>query len=192
MELKKSESLKNLIRSFSAECQDGAKYQYLADQATNQKLSEVATILKQLATNEMAHAKIFYDYISKKIPGGVDNVCIEASYPLQSGNLEEMLLIESKNEERQYELIYQNFAKTAKDEGFKDLSIKYEEIAKVEKYHSIILNKLSKMLKEGTLYSSEIEKLWKCLNCGFEDKLNKVWDKCPLCEKDYGFVKITL
>ena len=63
MDFEKSETLKNLTRAFASECQDGAKYQYIADEATQDKQSYVSTILKQLATNEMAHAKIFYDYI---------------------------------------------------------------------------------------------------------------------------------
>ena len=48
MELKNSETLKNLTRSFASECQDGAKYQYMADEATQQKQEYVSTILNQL------------------------------------------------------------------------------------------------------------------------------------------------
>ncbi|MBQ3048169.1 MAG: hypothetical protein IJD48_04065, partial [Clostridia bacterium] len=125
MEFKNSETLKILTRAFLGECQDGAKYQYMADMATTQKLSNVSTILKQLATNEMAHAKVFYDYISFQCEGGVDMVDIKASYPMLSGTLEEMLEIESKNEKRQAELIYQEFSKVAKKEGFEDISNKF-------------------------------------------------------------------
>jgi len=66
MEFIESETLKNLTRSFAGECIDGAKYQYIADTAAKQKLSQVSTILKALATNEMAHAKIFYELVNKE------------------------------------------------------------------------------------------------------------------------------
>ena len=99
MEFKNSETLKNLTRAFAAECQDGAFYQYMADEATQNKLSYISTILKQLATNEMAHAKVFYDYIGKHCSGGVDMVEIKATYPMKYGKLDEMLLAKAKNEE---------------------------------------------------------------------------------------------
>jgi len=192
MEFKNSETLKNLTRAFSAECQDGAFYQYMADEATKQKLSNVATILKQLATNEMAHAKIFYDYISSKVEGGVDMVEIKATFPMKSGNLEEMLKNKYENEERQFDVIYPNFAKIADKEGYLDISEKLLRIAKIEKCHSLVLLQLHEMLKDKTIYNKDIETLWKCLNCGHEDYLKKAWKKCPLCDKDQGFVKINL
>ena len=192
MDFKSSETLKNLTRAFSAECQDGAFYQYMADEATQKKLSNVATILKQLATNEMAHAKIFYDYISEKCNGGVEMVDIKATYPMNAGNLEQMLKVKSDNEERQFDKVYPEFSKTAKKEGFTDIAEKILEIGKIELCHSKVLIKLYEMIKNNTLYSKDIETLWKCLNCGHEDSLKKAWSKCPLCNKDQGFVKITL
>jgi len=192
MEFKNSESLKNLTRSFSGECQDGAFYQYIADQATQQKLSNVATILKQLATNEMAHAKIFYDYISEKEPGGVEMVEIKASYPMKSGSFEEMFKIKMENEERQSNTIYPEFSKVAEKEGFLDLAQKFLQIAKIEACHSDVLSQLYEMISNKTIYSNDYSVFWKCLNCGHEDKLKKVWKKCPLCNKDQGFVKINL
>ena len=192
MDFKNSETLKNLTRAFSGECQDGAFYQYMADEATQQKLSNVATILKQLATNEMAHAKIFYDYISNKEDGGIDMVEIKATYPMKSGNLEEMLKIKYENEDRQSDVVYPNFAKIANKEGFDDIGEKILRIAKIEKCHSLVLSQLYEMLKNKTIYSKDVETLWKCLNCGHEDLLKKAWKKCPICDKDQGFVKINL
>lgn len=192
MDFKNSETLKNLTRAFAAECQDGAFYQYMADNATQEKLSNVATILKQLATNEMAHAKIFYDYISEKCEGGVEMVEIKATYPMQSGTLEEMLKTKSENENRQFEVVYPNFVKIARKEGFEDIANKIEHIAKIEACHAKVLAELHQLIKNGTIYSANEDKLWKCLNCGHEDKIKKAWKKCPLCSKDQGFVKINL
>ena len=106
MELKNSETLKNLTRSFAAECQDGAKYQYMADEATQQKQQYVATILKQLATNEMAHAKVFYDYISQHSEVQDLVVDIKASYPMSHAPLVEMLKIKAETEKKQAETFF--------------------------------------------------------------------------------------
>ena len=192
MEFKKSQTLKNLTRAFAAECQDGAKYQYLADMATQKKQAQVSEVLKNLATNEMAHAKVFYDYIDTKCPGGVAEVNIEASYPMAHGELVEMLKIKGDNEALQAKKIYPIFAKTARDEGYEDIAEKLERIAKIEQNHADILIALHEKLKSNTLYTEKQEKLFKCTNCGHEEKIKKGWKQCPICEFNQGYIKIEL
>lgn len=192
MDFKDSQTLKNLTRAFAGECQDGAFYQYMADEATQNKLSYISTILKQLATNEMAHAKVFYDYIGKHCSGGVDMVEIKATYPMKYGKLDEMLLAKAENEERQGDKVYPEFAKVAKKEGFEDIAEILIQIGKIEQCHNKVLLELHDLKTKNKLYSRNTLTLWKCFNCGHEDKLKKVWKQCPICSKDQGFVKINL
>lgn len=192
MELKNSETLKNLTRSFSAECSDGAKYQYMADEATTQKQEYISTILKQLATNEMAHAKVFYDYVSQNSDVQDLVVDIKASYPMSHAPLQEMLKIKGENEKKQAEVVYPAFAKTAKKEGFDKVAQYFEEIAKIEAVHAMVLLELHNKLANNLLYVCNNPCLWKCTNCGYEDVLKKAWKKCPLCNKGQGMVKINL
>lgn len=192
MELKNSETLKNLTRAFAAECQDGAKYQYMADEATQQKLSYVSTILKSLATNEMAHAKIFYEYIYQNAKEPDLNVEIKASYPMAHAPLQEMLKLKGDNEKKQAEVVYPAFAKTAEKEGFTDIAKKIKDIAKIEAIHGTILKQLYEKLTSNSLYCSDKAVLWKCTNCGYEENSKKAWKKCPLCSIDQGMIKINL
>lgn len=192
MDFKESQTLKNLTRAFAGECQDGAFYQFMADEATQNNLSYVSTILKQLATNEMAHAKVFYDYIGDKCPGGVDMVEIKATYPMKHGKLNEMLEAKAENEERQGTTVYPSFAKTAEKEGFTDIANKITQIGKIEQCHNMVLKQLHEFMTNNTLYSKNQLTLWKCFNCGHEDKLKKAWKKCPICCKSQGMVKINL
>lgn len=192
MELKNSETLKNLTRSFAAECQDGAKYQYMADEATQEKMQYVSTILKQLATNEMAHAKVFYDYVSQN--ANVENLMVEikATYPMSHAPLQEMLKIKADTEKRQAETVYPAFAQMAKKEGFEDVYNMFIEIAKIEANHAMVLNELYQQLENNSIYSKPTAVLYKCTNCGYKEKLKKAWKKCPLCKKDQGMIKINL
>lgn len=187
-----SQTIKNLIRAFSAECQDGAKYQYMADEATAQQLSYVSTILKQLATNEMAHAKVLYDYISQNSGQEDLYVDIKATVPMAHAPLEKMLNIKGTNEQRQAEVVYPAFIKVAEKEGFTDIAKKMKEIAKVEAVHAKILDKLYSGIKNNTLYQSSDECCYKCFNCGYEQMTNKGWKKCPLCDKPQGYIKINM
>ena len=192
MEFRNSETLKNLTRSFLTECMDGAKYQFLADIATQQKMSEVAQLLKDLATNEMAHAKIWYDYVIQKGNKDVDMVEIKATIPMKYDEYEKMLSIESDLEKRQAEIVYPAFAKIASKEGFDDVAKDFVEIAKIEAEHSKTLQNLYVLTKNNCIYESNQSKLWICKNCGHENHSKKAWKKCPLCSKDQGYVKIMI
>ncbi len=192
MELKNSETLKNLTRAFAAECQDGAKYQYMADEATQQNLSYVSTILKGLATNEMAHAKVFYEYIYQNAKEPNLNVEIKASYPMAHAPLVEMLKIKGDNEKKQAEVVYPAFAKTAVKEGFTDIAKKLESIAKIEAIHGIILKQIYDKLSTDTLFCSDKIVPWKCSNCGYQEDSKKAWKKCPLCSQNQGMIKLNL
>ena len=59
VEFEKSQTKRNLARAFAGECQDGARYQFLAQQAKADGENYMMDLLKMLAKNEMAHAKVF-------------------------------------------------------------------------------------------------------------------------------------
>lgn len=192
MDFKNSETIKNLTRAFASECQDGAKYQYMADEAVQNQMSDVSTKLKELATNEMAHAKIFYDYIAEKCEAKKLIVDIKASYPMKKAPLNEMLNIKAENEKFQAENVYPAFAKTAKNEGYEDIANKLMVIADIEENHHNTLKTLFDKIKNKALYSEKEKVLWKCNNCGYQESSKSAWKKCPLCAKNQGFVKLNI
>ena len=57
----------NLARAFSAECQDGARYQFISQKAVSEGKQNVSTFFKSLAKNEMAHAKTFWTLMSQHL-----------------------------------------------------------------------------------------------------------------------------
>lgn len=192
MDFKESQTIKNLTRAFAGECMDGAKYQFIADLATQQKMSQVSTILKGLATNEMAHAKIFYDKIAELGNSEVDIVEVKATFPMKSKEYKQMFDIASNEEQRQADTVYPAFASIAKKEGYDDIANIFMQIAKIESCHSHVLSELNQLIKNDSMYKSDCLSKWKCMNCGHEDELKKVWSKCPLCSKDQGYVRINL
>ena len=192
MDFKKSETLKNLTRAFAGECMDGAKYQFVADTATQQKMSQVSTVLKAIATNEMAHAKIFFDKIYEIGGEDIDIVEIAATYPMKKSEYKQMFDIVSQEEQRQADTVYPAFAKIAEKEGYPEISKIFMQIAKIESVHSHVLSEIAQLIKNNSMFQSDSVNLWKCTNCGHEDELKKAWKTCPLCSKDQGYVKIRL
>ena len=65
-EFDKSRTKQNLARAFAGECQDGARYQFMATLAQDEGYNYMQTIFKTHAKNEMAHAERFFNLIPSK------------------------------------------------------------------------------------------------------------------------------
>ena len=189
MNFNQSQTKKNLARAFAAECQAGARYQFMATQAQNEQLVFIKDTLKMLAKNEMAHAKLFYDYILEK--GGEDlevNIC--ADYPYLEPALSDSLKAEVEIELDEFENLYPSFAKTAEEEGFEDIANSFMVVSKVEQTHAEMLRLLAKNYEKDSLYSHKQKVLMKCSNCGHVAIQSKGWQQCPLCSLSQGYIEI--
>lgn len=181
-----------MARAFAGECQAGARYQFLRKQATQKQMLYLANVLKILATNEMAHAKILFDKIvgcSRKI---IENIDITAGYPFKSGAFDKRFEMEMENERSEAESIYPAFSKKAREEGFDDIAQMFDMIAAVEKKHTAIFAQIVKKMQEDALYSSKKPVKWKCSLCGYEHSGEEAWKTCPLCGAPQGAAEIPL
>lgn len=189
MNFNESKTKQNLAWAFAAECQAGARYQFIATQAQMNKLFYVKDTMKMLAKNEMAHAKLFYDYIVEKC-GEACKIDYDANYPYVELELETSLENERHIEQDEFENIYPEFASIAKEEGFSDIASSFELVAKVESTHAAILGFLSKNYSKNSLYRHKQKVLMKCSNCGHAEFLNEGWKKCPLCNLEEGYIEL--
>ena len=89
----------------------------------------------------------------------VQNIEICAGYPFRSGELVDILKLESENEHSSGENIYPEFADIADEEGYKDVAQLFRLIADVEKGHEKILIQLHEELKGKTTRSSIAHRL---------------------------------
>lgn len=192
IKFEQSKTAENLARGFAGECQDGARYQYVADMATQSGNNYIATLLKQVATNEMAHAKIFMDLLVRNSSGVIESVKITADYPMQFGSLAEMLKYDEENERKQALEVYPEFARIAKAEGFTDAYDAFMRVAQVEACHCNQLHQLATKFADKTLYKCKEGKKFKCSNCGHEAELKEGWKTCPLCGQKQGMIQIEI
>ncbi len=189
MEFSKSKTKENLARIFAGECQDGARYQFMAKSALSEGFSYISDQLKVLAKNEMAHASMIYSLILENLgTTAKDNVPIEAGYPFEPSLLKISLQTSADIEEYEGTNIYPSFAKVAKDEGFPEIAKKILYIAEVEKTHQQKLNAFAKLYKAGKLYKNPEKILWACSNCGHSEMAKQAWLNCPLCGYPQGYV----
>ena len=113
MELKGSETEKNLLKAFAGESQARNRYTYFASVAKKEGYEQISTIFLETADNEKEHAKVFF----KHLQGG--DTEITATYPAgKIGNTQENLLAAADGEKAEWGEIYPEFEKIARDEGF--------------------------------------------------------------------------
>jgi rubrerythrin len=188
MDFGKSKTFGNLCTSFTAECQEGARYQFMAKMCVQQKLTTLQRILKDLATNEMSHAQQFFNKIEEhcKNVQQCKNVPVSATYNYSGGDLQAMLYETVAIEEHQQKVVYKEFAKTAEAEGFADIADLFQLIAKIEGDHAMLVAQIADQLKSNTIFKTKDIAPWKCSECGHEIEDTKAPNTCPVCQNPQG------
>src|SRR3989338_7788638 len=97
MNLKLSETEKNLLKAFAGESQARNRYTYFASVAKKEGYEQIVAIFLETADNEKEHAEIFFKYLE----GG--KVEIHASYPAgRIGMTKENLLAAAEGEKLEW------------------------------------------------------------------------------------------
>ena len=178
MNLKGSQTEKNLLTAFAGEAQARNRYTFYASEAKKGGYELVAAIFLETADNEKEHAKVFFKHLTQ---GGGGEAEIVAGYPFELGDTASNLDAAARGENYEWTTMYQDFAKVAEEEGFPQVAMSFREIAKVEKVHEERYRALLEHVKNGTFFNRSEPLKWQCRNCGYV-----VWglhppDPCPAC-----------
>ena len=175
MELKGSQTERNLLTAFAGESQARNRYSYYAGVARQAGYEYLAAIFLETADNEKEHAKIFFKHL------GNGSAEIQAGYPFHLGDTLSNLEAAAAGENYEWTTLYQNFAEVAEQEGFKEIARSFREIAKVEKFHEARYRALLEHVKNGTFFKREEFIRWHCRNCGYVVKGHHPPSQCPSC-----------
>lgn len=186
-----SETHINLMKAFAGESQARNRYAFAAEQAEEKGLHVIKLIFAFTASQEEAHAKIFYDHLREM--AGKD-IQIEGTYPVDiSDNLEDLLESAKHNEYEEHDNVYKMFGEKALEEGFPVIASTFFKIAGIEKVHGDRFARFLEDIKNGRLFVSDVEEEWMCLNCGFVFKGKTSPKSCPVCYHEQGFfIRLTL
>lgn len=186
MEFTKSETCKNLARSFAGESQARTRYTVYADVAREEKQEWIARIFEETAANEAIHAEEFLEML-QKLGGTAPNIEIDGGYPYELGTTAENLHYAAKGELHEHDEAYPGFAEMARREGFPEAAILWQQIARVEGVHHNTFRDLEVQLRKGTLTQKAAPITWRCLNCGYTYEAERACNFCPICGKDAGW-----
>ena len=188
MDIKGSETEKNLLKAFAGESQARMRYTYFASVAKKEGYEQISAIFTETADNEKEHAKIFFKHLEKSEGMPVE---ITASYPAgKIGTTKENLLAAANGEHEEWGELYPEFEKVALKEGFKDVAESFHEIAEVEEQHEKRYRKLLKNIEDKKVFKKEKVVRWKCRNCGYVHEGKEAPDECPACKHPQSYYEL--
>ena len=164
---------KNLEAAFAGESQARNKYTYFASVAKKEGFEQMAAIFLQTAENEKEHAKLWF----KELEG--------------IGSTAENLAAAAAGENYEWTDMYEGFAKTAEEEGFKALAAKFRMVAAIEKRHEERYRALLANIEAQQVFEKSEVKVWECRNCGHIVVGTKAPQVCPVCAHPQSYFEIT-
>ena len=174
MKLKGSKTEQNLMTAFAGESQARNKYTYFASVARKEGYEQIAAIFEEAAYNEKEHAKLWF----KELEGIGDTVTVDNLKAAADG------------ENYEWTDMYDEFAKTAEEEGFKDIAAKFRAVGEIEKHHEERYRKLLKNIEDGVVFSRDGDSIWICRNCGHVVVGAKAPKVCPVCAHPQSYFEL--
>ena len=163
----------NLQAAFAGESQARNKYTYFASKAKKEGFEQIAALFLKTADNEKEHAKMWF----KELNG--------------IGNTAENLSAAADGENCEWTDMYEEFAKTAEEEGFTDLAAKFRAVGAIEKHHEERYRALLKNVETSQVFEKSTVKVWECRNCGHIVVGTKAPDVCPVCNHPQSYFEIS-
>lgn len=176
MNLKGTRTENNLMKAFAGESQARNRYTYFAGQAKKEGFEQIAAIFEETANQEKEHAKRFFRFLQ----GG--DVEITAAFPAGTvGGTLENLKAAAAGEHHEHTSLYPEFARVAREEGFKGVADAFDAISVAEKQHEKRYLDLARNVEKGMVFKRDQEAVWRCRNCGYLHKGAEAPDSCPAC-----------
>ena len=185
MELKGSQTEKNLLAAFTGESQARNKYTFFASQARKEGYEQIAAIFEETANQEKEHAKREFKFLQ----GG--EVEITATFPAGAiGNTLENLKEAAAGEDYETSQMYPGFAEIAEKEGFKEIAGVFKSIGIVEKRHKERYLALAKNIEDGIVFERDKPVRWVCRNCGYVHEGTEPPKVCPACAHPQSYYEL--
>lgn len=163
---------KNLEAAFAGESQARNKYTYFASVAKKEGYEQIAELFSKTADNEKEHAKLWFKELN-----GIGSTADNLKHAAEGENYE-------------WTDMYEEFAKTAEEEGFAELAMKFRLVAAIEKRHEERYRELLNNVETAAVFEKSEVKVWECRNCGHIVIGVKAPEVCPTCAHPKSYFEI--
>ena len=183
--IKGTRTEQNLLKAFAGESQARGRYTMFSAIASEEGYEHIAAAFLITAEQERVHAQQFFQFLDTG-----EGLEITATYPAgKIGTTAENLLAAATGENEEWEIIYPEFARIAREERFADIARTFAAVAVAEKQHEKRYRGFLEHLNAGTLFRRE-NVVWNCRNCGFIATSAVAPAVCPACRKPQAWFEI--
>ena len=177
MDMKGSQTEKNLLAAFAGESQARNRYTYFASQARKDGYVQISQIFTKTADQEREHAKRFFKFLE----GG--EVELSAAFPAGViGPTLDNLKAAAAGENYEWTEMYPGFADVARKEGFEAIAKVWDAICIAEKNHEKRYLALARNIEAGLVFKrDDAGTIWYCQNCGYIHEGPEPPQACPAC-----------
>ena len=177
MNLKGTQTEKNLLLAYMGESNNRNVYTLFAQKAKEEGYEQIAAVFLETANHEHQHAKQELNLIQTS-----DVELPTLVYPVKGvGSTIENLENAVSGEHYEQTMMYPDFAKTADEEGFPEIGRLLRHIAIVEAFHEERYRALLDNVKMGKVFRKDHAVRWKCRVCGYVKEDREAPDICPVC-----------
>lgn len=163
----------NLKAAFAGESQAHTKYRYYSSVAKKEGHQEFADLFMETALNESEHAELWFKYLH------------EGHIPTTEKNLEDA----AAGENYEQSVMYPEFARIAREEGFNEIAAKFELVGKIEARHEARYKALLEQLHtDKAVLKEDVLVVWKCNVCGHIHVGAVAPKVCPVCGHKESFI----
>lgn len=174
MELKDSQSWKNIETALNGEALAYIKYTFFGQQAAKDGYTQISDIFAETAGNELHHAKLLFKQLNN---GEIPHVL-------------EGLKNAAGGEKYEADDMYPKFAEVARAEGFDELADLFSGLAAIEATHEERYNVLIDRINNDEVFKREEAQVWYCTVCGHLHIGKEAPLKCPVCGHPQGHFEI--
>jgi rubrerythrin len=182
---RESRTAKNLLTSFAAEAQARSRYNFFADQARDEGFIQIGRLFDETAAQEHEHALRFFKFFN----GGE----LEIQWSFPAGVIKDThanLIASAELELFVHDSMYKGFAVIAREEGYERAADTLDAISVAEKNHEQLFRELAENIVADRTFARDVEKVWRCLSCGYLHTGTAAPQKCPACVKPQGYFEL--
>ncbi|MGI5824305.1 MAG: rubrerythrin [Bacillota bacterium] len=171
--LQGSKTEQNLMTAFAGESQARNKYTYFGNIAKKEGYEQISEIFLETAHNEREHAEIWFKLLNNGLKDTATNLQAAA-----------------EGENFEWTQMYATFAKEARDEGFNEIAVLFESVAKIEKDHEERFLALLDNVRNQQVFIKKQDVVWVCRNCGHIHTGPVAPETCPVCSHAQGYFQM--
>ncbi len=186
MDLKGSQTEKNLLLAYTGESNNRNMYTFFADQAQKEGYEQIGSIFLETAGHEYEHARQELKLIQTS-----DIELPSIVFPVKGiGDTRSNLETSVAGERYEKQIMYPEFAQTADEEGFPEIARLLRDIASVEAWHEKRFAVLLSLIKQGRVFQRDQTVTWKCRVCGFVKMDQSPPLNCPICDYSRAYFEV--